>query len=176
MALDETQQQFAHRLGTSVVSIARYETNQIPSELILSRLVQLASESGFDSYASILMNASADTSAEVPPLNTIREVSLKTDDELWIVPAVLRVLRRDDLYPDLRRKLEKLLARPIEDIRAILDRKSVAEEAIPQRVVKLVQQGLSTESIGKKLGIEEETVTFVFAKEAVRRQDTSQDK
>jgi transcriptional regulator with XRE-family HTH domain len=45
-ALGETQQQFAMRLGSSMGSVARYETNRDPTARVLARMYLAAIESG----------------------------------------------------------------------------------------------------------------------------------
>jgi transcriptional regulator with XRE-family HTH domain len=44
--LGETQQQFALRLGSSMGSVARYETNRDPTRRVLGRMYLAAIESG----------------------------------------------------------------------------------------------------------------------------------
>src|SRR4051812_10678184 len=44
--LGETQQQFALRLGSSIGSVARYETNRDPTRRVLARMYLAAIESG----------------------------------------------------------------------------------------------------------------------------------
>jgi transcriptional regulator with XRE-family HTH domain len=44
--LNETQQQFANRLGTAVTTIARYETSRPPKGRVLAQLEQIAQAEG----------------------------------------------------------------------------------------------------------------------------------
>jgi len=52
-ALGDTQQQFAHRAGLAVTSIARYETNSPPSAKVLARFVDIARTSNLPSFTEI---------------------------------------------------------------------------------------------------------------------------
>ena len=51
--LDLTRQQLAQRLGVSVVSISRYETNLTPNTAILQRFAKLALENGLAEEAFV---------------------------------------------------------------------------------------------------------------------------
>jgi transcriptional regulator with XRE-family HTH domain len=54
LALGETQQQFATRLGVSGVTIAKYETNHVPKVPMLIRLAKLATEQGLHHFSHVL--------------------------------------------------------------------------------------------------------------------------
>jgi transcriptional regulator with XRE-family HTH domain len=51
--LGDTQQQFAHRVGLSVTSVARYETNSPPSPKVLARFVRIAREADLPAFVEI---------------------------------------------------------------------------------------------------------------------------
>jgi len=51
--LGDTQQQFAHRVGLSVTSVARYETNSQPSPKVLAQFVQIAREADLPAFVEI---------------------------------------------------------------------------------------------------------------------------
>ncbi|HEX4164338.1 MAG TPA: helix-turn-helix transcriptional regulator [Bryobacteraceae bacterium] len=54
--LGDTQQQFAHRAGLSVTSVARYETNSPPSPKVLARFVEIAREVNLPAFIEIFEN------------------------------------------------------------------------------------------------------------------------
>jgi transcriptional regulator with XRE-family HTH domain len=62
--LGDTQQEFAHRTGLSVVSIARYETNALPKKAVLTRLIKIAEDAGRNDLQSIFQRASSAEPAE----------------------------------------------------------------------------------------------------------------
>jgi transcriptional regulator with XRE-family HTH domain len=55
--LGETQEHFAHRLGTTVRSISRYESSRVPTGKILSQLELIARTAGHDEYADLFRSA-----------------------------------------------------------------------------------------------------------------------
>ena len=53
MTFNETQEQFARRMGLSSITVARYETNSRPRKAVLVRLAAVAREQHLEEYAHI---------------------------------------------------------------------------------------------------------------------------
>lgn len=56
-ALGETQQQFAHRVGMAITTIARYETSRPPRGSVLVTFANIAEENGLHEIATRFNNA-----------------------------------------------------------------------------------------------------------------------
>src|SRR5215831_17662818 len=57
LALGDTQQQFASRLGLAIATVVRYEHNRPPKAKALARLEQVACEKGLEEYAAAFRRA-----------------------------------------------------------------------------------------------------------------------
>jgi transcriptional regulator with XRE-family HTH domain len=113
LALNLTQQELAERLGFGIATIVRYEKNRAPDARALGRLEQLASEHGFDAFASIFRRAlAAKLTTPVPP----REVRgpFNNEDERSLGMALLKVLRQE-CFAKQAKTIRRVLAPIIED-------------------------------------------------------------
>src|SRR5437016_1865061 len=130
--LGDTQQQFAHRTGLSVTSVARYETNSRPSPKILSRFVEIAREANLLAFVEIFENR------------------LKPDEEMEMqdFSAVKQLLRRlvERLHPSQLRQGKLALAcllTPTANVdeteRRLGDHLANAEKAVDEAAAELVR-------------------------------------
>jgi|GEM_PF-3365135 len=101
-SLNESQPQFAVRLGTSLRSIARYETSRPPKGKVLAQLEQIALNNGFDEYAQVfraaLSNELGFPAPQVPlrwpkAAKAIPDLDARTDEETMWCAALLLTLR-----------------------------------------------------------------------------------
>jgi transcriptional regulator with XRE-family HTH domain len=98
MKFGETQQAFAQRAGLSVVSIARYETNAVPSAAILQRLAELAEENGLQDEALIFKRQ------YIPYLSYTPEQRRRADVKLEFLRSI------DSIDPERLDAIEAVLA------------------------------------------------------------------
>jgi len=159
VALDQTQEEFAQRLGVTRVTVARYEQSRPPAGKALAALEELAAEHGLDDYATVFRRALTDElGAPRPepsqgPQSTIR---FKDGEEEELCRALLDVLRKRH-WVKRRRPLREILA-PV-----VQERQQDAEffEAIKASmigIVRLLKKGHGAEDIQHRLALPAEKI------------------
>ena len=98
VALGDSQQAFAVRLGMSIRAIGNYERGQIPDVSVVYRLHRLATENGLDDAARFL-----GTSLQAFSMQVKRAVAPNSDDEKLIVRMILPLFRNRNLVPHWNR-------------------------------------------------------------------------
>jgi transcriptional regulator with XRE-family HTH domain len=96
LKLGDTQQQLASRIGISITSVARYETNSPPSDEVLTRLAELARDLQLPRFAAIF-------DKKVRPENAMNLLEFAAVQSL------------------LRESIETLTPQRLEDAKAALD-------------------------------------------------------
>ncbi len=128
LALGETQQSLATKLGIAISTMVRYETNRAPRGKALSMFAILAEEHGQAELAQLFRDASA---AELGSwdIGGIRITDApRTPTEKLFVSATLAVLRNAQYaseIPKLAKALQKAAKRAIEIVE---ERKRVLED------------------------------------------------
>lgn len=78
-ATGESQQEFAHRAGLSVVSVARYETDAPPKKAVLGRLAEIARDLGRNDLQRVFQEAqtaeAAESDTEENALSTVHQMA-----------------------------------------------------------------------------------------------------
>jgi transcriptional regulator with XRE-family HTH domain len=162
VSLSETQEQFARRMNTAVVTIARWETSRPPRGKALRALEDLAASVSMTEYAAIFARA---RKGEFPaPKRTVavKGPEAENEREKLRMLALLRVLRNPDHYKASIRMVEKGLGPAMRDIENLMT-DAQAKADVPGAILRLAQKGNTPEQIGEVLGVEIETVTTVLA-------------
>lgn len=168
--LGDTQQQFAARLGVSLVTIARWETSRTPSAPWLEKLAILAKKSGLDDYAEVFRKGKAEPRhGSGRPRQQVEEAppEAKNEVELRFNLAVFRVLRNPKLYP----KQHAILERTLQPVLRDMDQMLVAAQAnmdVWHAAESLRQKGLSVEAIAESLSVNIDTLKWHFAMHDLR--------
>jgi transcriptional regulator with XRE-family HTH domain len=113
--LGDTQEAFARRLGTTLRSITRYESNRIPTPEVMSRLIFLAADNKLLEEAEVLQRAFRErTGANFPQQPRGRPL---TAHEYYLDQAFRRVVfERPDTLES--KKIRKLLEPVVAEIMA----------------------------------------------------------
>jgi transcriptional regulator with XRE-family HTH domain len=173
-ALGETQEQFAARMGTSVATIARYETSRTPKRGALDELIKIADENGLASYADVFRKAQAGEIITSVDGELRMLLTAKSQQEAMLVNAVLRVLRNPQLYAKELSNLQKVLSRPVRDIEGLRAKANIAAE-VKAAIGRLFMQGRTQDDISERFKLDPGTVAIVGAQaliEKLNREET----
>lgn len=159
-ALEDTQQEFATRLGLAIATVVRYEHNRAPRAKALAKLEQVAAAHGLDEYAAIFHRALSMELGGPPPEPVPGTVHLKSDEERHLVLALLDVLRRKRWAAEEKR-IRRILG-PV-----VQERQRDAEffEALEQSrigIVRLLKKGHTAEEVMRRLGTSPERIAEAF--------------
>lgn len=150
-ALGQTQQQFAHTLGTAITSIARYETGREPHGRPLARMAQVAADQGLEDLALTFRRALTRELGTWDSTGfTIVGLEPKDDAERLYLSSVLAVLRNPQ-YADLLPKLNRILQRPA---RASIEKLDFARRSrqVRNTVLAMMKEAKSAEEIAVEVG------------------------
>lgn len=118
--LQETQPQFAARLGVAVVTVARWETTRPPRGAWLDKLADLAESRDLREYAQVFREArTSDTRPSAGrPVSILHEKDpeFRDERERRYTLALLRVLRNPKRYQKALRTVETTLAPVLADM------------------------------------------------------------
>lgn len=145
-ALGESQKEFASRMQTSQATVARWETGHEPGPHALAALTATARELRLEQAKIFEAVAKGEG---VPAIRRIRAAipDYRNDEELDIVNAVLRILRKPDLYPSQAKAIRKALEKPTDDIRQLLADLQLGKVNIPAAMLQLHNEGRSDQEI-----------------------------
>jgi transcriptional regulator with XRE-family HTH domain len=121
--LGETQEKFAHRLGTAVRTIARYEGERPPTGLVLEQLKQLANAYNLPEVASVFQEAITRELGQdhIQSVGEFYSITLTKPEEIKPVRALVEALRNPQ-YCQIAARAIRDLAPVIEDIQKPIDR------------------------------------------------------
>ena len=159
-AIDDTQQEFAHRLGLSIATAVRYEHNRPPRGKALAKLAEVAAAHGLDEYAAVFRRALSNELGAPPPAPTGLTVEAKNEEERDLLVALLDVLRKP-AYAEQAETLKRTL-KPV-----AVQRQDDAEyaEALEQSAlatVRLLKSGKDPEEIKTRTGMSAERIAKAF--------------
>jgi transcriptional regulator with XRE-family HTH domain len=121
-ALGETQEKFAHRLGTAVRTIARYEGERPPTGLVLEQLKQLADANNLPEVARVFQEALTRELGQdhIQSVGEFYSITLTKPEEIKPVRALVEALRNPQ-YRQIGARAIRDLTPVIEDIQKPID-------------------------------------------------------
>jgi transcriptional regulator with XRE-family HTH domain len=160
---EETQTQFAARLGTAVVTVARWETSRIPSKEWLRKLEELANSKGWTVYADVFRSARVgDLSIRTVRTAEVAPPICRDETETRLVLALLREHRNQAAYKKPYRQLMSALQPALHDIDRDIRESSIAKFDAPHTVMSLFKAGLSQQKIAEHLRMPESLVGEIY--------------
>ena len=152
-ALGETQEQFAHRLGTAVRTIARYEGERPPTGLVLEQLKQLADAYNLPEVASVFQEAITRELGQdhIQSVGEFYSITLTKPEEIKPVRALVEALKNPQ-YRQIGARAIRVLTPLIEDIQKRIGR---ARRAIRQSEAMLAahRAGKTDRQIAEFFGV-----------------------
>jgi transcriptional regulator with XRE-family HTH domain len=163
----ETQQEFAHRLGTAVRTIARWEKVRAPSGASLARLEGLASANGHLDLASLFGDALAAELGRSEFIVTPWVFELYTEAEhLWV--ATLLSVLRSPRYERRRARLLLILQEPARATIQLIEEGSIGHR-VRAECCRLLALGLDPADIAKALDVPSNEIRQVAMVETMQR-------
>lgn len=156
LALEDSQQSFATRLGLGIATVVRYELSRPPGPNALAKLEQVATAHGFEEYAGVFRRALTEELGSVQPAPFGPALQFKTSEEREMVTALLAALRKAR-YSKQAKSLRKLLSPIAVECR----REAEFAEALETSkvgIVRLLKKGHSAEEVMKAFGTSAENV------------------
>jgi transcriptional regulator with XRE-family HTH domain len=148
LALGDTQQAFADRLGLAIATVVRYEHNRTPRGKALARLQQVAQDNGFSEYAALFGQALNEEFATPQITNRKLCVQPKNQEEEELVDALLYALRIDAFDPHSERaKPIRRALKPIVEERRRMTDEIEAVEAQQKAIAKLIEKGRTPQEV-----------------------------
>ena len=132
IAFGETQQRFAERLGTALITVTRWETSRPPTtDSALDQLEKLARDKGLEEYAEVFKSARTDRS-RAARLRTaaVAPLALQNEQETNWCSALLRAMRNPQQYAPELQTIESALSRPLADIEEVISNAQVAGDVV----------------------------------------------
>lgn len=160
IALDATQQEFAHRLGLAIATVVRYEHNRPPRGKALAKLERVAAAQGLDEYAAVFRSALSNELGAPPPAPTSFTLQVKDEDEMNLAVALLDVLRKPSYSKEA--KAVKRILNPVADKRMADAEFSEALEASQLGIIRLLKSAHAPEEIQKRSGMSAEKIAEAF--------------
>jgi len=160
MAMECTQQEFAHRLGLAIATVVRYEHNRPPRGKALAKLEQIAAAHGMEEYAAVFRRALGSELGAPPPAPTGLTVEAKDEEEKNLLVALLDALRKPG-YAKEAKTVRRILG-PV-----VVRRRSDAEvheaiEVAQLSIVRLLKSGHTPEDIQTRLGTSVQNIAEAF--------------
>lgn len=151
LALGDTQQSFAQRLGLAISTVVRYELTRPPKGNALRMLARVAEENKLEPLASCFRQALAEELGSWDPGDLKLKLEPQTNTERLWVSAILAVLRNPH-YASLVPKLVRLLREPAENSIKVLEwHKSMSQ--LRKQALSMLEQGIAQEQIAKVLNL-----------------------
>lgn len=160
IALDDTQQEFAQRLGLAIATVIRYEHNRPPRAKALAKLERVATAHGLDEFAAVFRQALGDELGAPPPTPTGLTIQLKDEEEKKLALALLDVLRKP-FYEKEAKSVRRILI-PVADKRQRDAEFSEAIETSKLAIVRLLKGGHTAEEIKNRTGMSTEKIAEAF--------------
>ena len=161
--LGETQEQFALRMNTAVVTIARWETSRPPGGKALKALEKLtASDPSLKEYEDAFAEARRNSPATRKRIAGVSPIEFKSERETMLARAMLRVIRNPDKYAKELLEIENALQAPSQDIDRLMTSTQVGAD-VRGAIVRLHKEGRSHRQIGEILGLDPNDVEQVIA-------------
>ncbi len=158
----ETQQQFAQRIKTAVVTIARWETSRPPSGEALERLLALAQSENLAECTHVFEQA---LKGDVePPHATSKQTEVSifhNNSEKLLTIALISALRDREEYGVIAESVESALQEILREYRMSFDRDDV-QERVARAVVDFHGRGDTAEKIAEILDINPTTIERIL--------------
>jgi transcriptional regulator with XRE-family HTH domain len=155
LALGETQEAFAKRLGTAKSTLVRYESIRPPHAKVLAQLAHIAETNKQPHLEAVFHKAlAAETGDAVVP-----KIDFHSQEERDYTLALLAAFRNDQYQPILK-DVKKLLDKPRAECDKVLHEFQVAKGFI-HAAERLLDDGKSPEYVAEVLGISLEKVTRI---------------
>ncbi len=151
LALGDTQQSFAQRLGLAISTVVRYELTRPPKGNALRMLARVAEENKLASVATCFRQALAAELGAWDPGDLKLKLEPQTNTERLWVSAILAVLRNPQ-YASLIPKLVRLLREPAEKSIKILEWHKGLHQ-LTKQAISMLEQGVTQEQIAKVLDV-----------------------
>ena len=170
----ETQEEFARRMDTAVVTIARWETSRPPRGKALKALAELARSKSLPEYADVFEQAAR---GEIPPLRRtvkFKEIEPQDEEEASLFAAVARINRNRGEYRKDFSRLKKAVERAMNDINELVA-EAQASADVRQAIVRLFQEGKTDDEIAALFNLNPEHVKqmLVFHRMEARLREAS---
>ena len=159
---EETQQEFAHRLETAMVTIARWETSRVPSGKALERLHALAQAARLAECAEVFRQAlNGDVERASRSARAEQDTIFQNARERALALALLTVLRNPENYGEIRKFVESTLMKGLDEYRECFKSENV-DVRTALAVISLRGKGVTPEQMAEHLDMEVETVERVL--------------
>jgi transcriptional regulator with XRE-family HTH domain len=160
-ALEDSQKDFAQRLGTSQATVARWETGQItPAPETIRALAAIAVAKGLIQADELEAAARGETTFDRRRIRP--SIQFRDDDEKIKTVALLRVLRNPEHYAAELKLIEKALKKPLEDTRTILAELQMGRVDVPAAMLRLYQDGRSLDEIASLFNMDPADISGIL--------------
>jgi transcriptional regulator with XRE-family HTH domain len=148
LALGESQQNFGIRLGSSTISVARYERSRAPRGKVLAKLAEIAADRGLDRLEDTFRRALSDELGGPPPAGLLTEPLHSGEKDL--IFALLEILRKAQYAKEaeeVRRILRRVAHQRKEDADFL-----EAQQRGRSAITRLLRKGYGVDSIRTRMG------------------------
>jgi transcriptional regulator with XRE-family HTH domain len=156
----ETQQQFAARMNSAIITVARWETTRPPSGKSLEQLLAIARSEALTECSNLFEQALAGN-IESPDSAAASNELFENKRERAFVMALITALRNPEQYRDVTRSVEPALRKVLDEYRADLEAAGV-HVPMALAIVQLCNEGQAPEPIAESLEMNVATVQEVL--------------
>jgi transcriptional regulator with XRE-family HTH domain len=159
----DTQQQFASRMKTAVITIARWETSRAPSGPALEKLCAVAGKEGVSECERVFQDALAGNVEPAPARSGNRlDFVFQNSREKALALALVTMLRDPEHYAESLRSIGPMLENCLDSFKTTFDVENI-DERIALAVVTLHGKGDPPERIATELGVGVEAIKKIVA-------------
>jgi transcriptional regulator with XRE-family HTH domain len=177
LALGDTQQAFANRLGLAISTVVRYELTRAPRGRALVQFAELAMANGLDDCAKVFRNAlllglgvsPTDVGAlPFPQVSGVLIAGAETTEQRNIFAAVVQLMREAE-WPgptgDQARREFKQLTRAIKRVQQEIMEAGSVDPSQDQNaaIIRLHRRGVDPAKIAAQLNIEKDRVESLLS-------------
>ncbi len=148
IALNDTQQAFAQRLGMAIATVVRYEHNRPPKAKALATLERVATENGLEEYAAIFRAALAADLGSATGAGSGDQYDAWSAADRDLADA-FRMALHDPRFKSKAEKIRSILAPVIAEARKNREFFAAIEDS-KRAVVRLLTAGESVEAVAQK--------------------------
>jgi transcriptional regulator with XRE-family HTH domain len=159
---DETQQQFAARLNTAVITVARWETSRPPSGAALRQLCTLAHTERIPTCERVFQEAMIGN-VEAPPDSRNRlDFLFHNSREQAFALALVTMLRDPGRYSEALASVEPVLRQCVDNFKNTFDSENV-DDRLARAVVGLFEKGDPPDRITEQVGLGADVIQKILA-------------
>jgi transcriptional regulator with XRE-family HTH domain len=157
----ETQQQFASRLNSAVITVARWETTRPPSGPALEQLHTAALAANVTRCEQVFKEA-LDGNVELRPEDSRDRLDFLSLREKTLALALVTMLRDPERHTETLKAIEPALRKCLDGFKAVFDAEDL-DERLARVAVGMYRKGALPERIAEKLGIGLDAVEKIVA-------------